>query len=444
MYMKKLVPALLSVVMFTACQEKKVTVNVTVKDKTIEEASFYLTGTDTSVTISPEGTATLTLPVKKAQYGMVQYKWKKSPVYLEPGKDLNITWDMTPSELTISFEGGNADKNNFINGKEMNGPTMGDFGCQENELLERLAEYQAEDFKILESKGFDKTFTEKEKTRVTYWIYGMLWQYAGNKECSEATYEKLQSLIQENDWLVQLSEYTNFMSGTVSLLANKGKDTANTQDVDKTINSMEYVINNLKRQEIKDYLLGVYAISFVSEKGVNNAGTLKTLIEENVKDKEVLDAFNKAYANGASLAKGNPSPDFKMTSIDGKEYTLADFKGRVVYIDVWATWCAPCQDEIPHLKNLEEMFKGTNICFVSMSVDKDKEKWEKQVKEEKLGGIQLYAGPESEFCKTYKIQGIPHFILIDKEGKIIEANMTRPSEERTIEALGMIAEGLEE
>jgi len=441
--MKKLIPVLLSIVMLTACQKKEVTVNITVKDKTIEEVSFYLTDTDTTVTVSPEGTATLTLPVKEAQYGMAQYKWKKSPVYFEPGKDLNITWDMTPSALTISFEGKNADKNNFINGKEMSGPVMGDFGRQEDELLERLAEYQTEDFKILEAKGFDKAFTEKEKTRVTYWIYGMLWQYAGSKECSDATYEKLQSLIQENDWLIQLSEYTNFMSGSISLLANRGEEAANARAVDRAVNNMKYVIKNLKGQKIRDYLLGMYAISYVSEKGVNHTGPLKTLLEENVTDKEILDAFDKAYTNGASLAKGNSSPDFKMTSIDGKEYTLADFKDRVVYIDIWATWCAPCQGELPHLKNLEEMFKGTNICFVSMSVDKEKEKWEKQVKEEKLGGIQLYAGPESEFCKEYKIQGIPHFILIDKEGKIVEANMTRPSEEKTIETLGMLAEGIE-
>lgn len=439
--MKKLMIALTGIALFAACQKKEVTMNITVKDKTMDSVSVYLSDMDTTLALTAEGKATVTLPVKEAQYGMVQYKWLQSTVYVEPGKNLNVTWDMTPSALTINFGEGNADKNNFINSKEMSGPVMGDFGRTEEELLEQLAEYETEDNKIIDSKNFDKSFAEKEKARVKYWIYGILWQYANQKECSEATYNKLQSLISEDEWLTQLSEYTNFMSGTIDLLANKGQNNTQITPLDRTINNMKYVIENIKSQKIKDYLLGMYGIAYVSNMGVNNTETLKALVEENVKDQETLKAFQVAYASGASLAKGCPSPDFQMTDINGKEYTLADFKGKVVYIDVWATWCAPCQGELPHLQELQQMFQGTNIRFISMSIDKDKAAWEKQVKEEKLGGVQLYAGPESKFCEEYKIKGIPHFILIDKEGKIIEANMTRPSEERTIEMISMYAEG---
>ncbi len=441
--MKKLTFALLGLMMFAACQKKEATIHITVKDKTLDSVSVYLANADTVLALDAEGKTSVTLPVTEAQYGMLQYKWKQSPVYMEPGKDFSVTWDMTPSELTIAFEGENADKNNFINSKEMKGPVMGDFGRPEEELLGQLEEYQTNDFKILESKGFDKAFVEKEKKRVEYWIYGMLWQYATNKACSDATYEKLESLISEDEWLTQLSEYTNYMSGAISVLANQGKDYSQISASERAENNMEYVINHIKAPKIKEYLLGVYAISYVTDKGVNNAEKIKTLLEENVTDKEILDTFHAAYSNGATLAKGCPSPDFKMTSIDGKEYTLADFKGKIVYIDIWATWCAPCQEELPHLKALEEMFVGSNLCFVSMSIDKDKDRWEKQVKDDKLGGIQLYAGPESQFCTDYHVKGIPHFILIDKEGKIIEANMTRPSDVKTIKMLGMMAEPLE-
>ena len=439
--MKKLMIALTGAVLFAACQKKEVTMNITVKDQTFDSVSVYLSDMDTTLALSAEGTATVTLPVKETQYGMVQYKWLQSTVYVEPGKNLNVKWDMTPSALTIAFGEGNADKNNFINSKELSGPVMGDFGRSEEELLNQLAEYETEDYKIIDGKNFDKAFAEKEKARVKYWIYGILWQYATKKECSEAVYNKLQSLISEDEWLTQLSEYANFMSGTIDLLANKGQDLTQITPLELTMNSMNYVIKNLKSQKIKDYLLGMYGIAYVSNIGVNNTESLKALIEENVKDPETLKAFQTVYASGATLAKGCPSPDFKMTDINGKEYTLADFKGKVVYIDVWATWCAPCQGELPHLQELQQMFQGTNIRFISMSIDKDKAAWEKQVKEEKLGGVQLYAGPESQFCADYKIQGIPHFILIDKEGKIIEANMTRPSEERTIQTISMYAEG---
>ena len=81
---------------------------------------------------------------------------------------------------------------------------------------------------------------------------------------------------------------------------------------------------------------------------------------------------------------------------------------------------------------------GKNIVFVSISCDKDKAAWEKMVKEQGLGGIQLHNGGDREFMKAYNITGIPRFILLDKEGKIVNPKMTRPSNpetEKTLNAL---------
>ncbi len=438
--MKKIGFALMALVLFAACQQKNATVSLSVNDKNLDSVAVSVMNVDTVIALDAEGKATISIPVEEPQYGAAQYKWKRATVYFEPGKEIVIDWDMTPSALVVAFEGDNADKNNFINSKEMQGPVMGDFGLTEEELLEKLAEYQADNYKILEGKGFDSEFLAKEKQRVDYWVYGILWQFAGRKECSDATYEKLKSLMQEEEWLLQLSEYTNFMCGSISILANRGK--SDTDAYGRTINEMEYVVENIKNQKIKEFLLGYFAISYVSENGINDTKYLKEIVEKNVTDPEILATFNAVYAEGAVLAAGAPSPDFKMTDINGKEYTLADFKGRVLYIDVWATWCGPCKAELPKLHALAENFKGTNVCFVSMSIDKDKAAWEKMVKEDKLGGVQLYAGPESKFIADYKVNGIPRFILIDKEGKIVEANMTRPGEEKTLMTLAMIAEGM--
>ncbi len=67
--------------------------------------------------------------------------------------------------------------------------------------------------------------------------------------------------------------------------------------------------------------------------------------------------------------------------------SLSDLKGKYVYIDVWATWCGPCNAEIPHLKKLEEEFEGRNICFVSISCDDSRNAWERFVQVKQLGGI---------------------------------------------------------
>ena len=138
------------------------------------------------------------------------------------------------------------------------------------------------------------------------------------------------------------------------------------------------------------------------------------------------------------LKEGDQAPTFKYLDINGKEVSLSDLEGKYVYIDVWATWCGPCQYELPHLKELEKKMHGKKIVFVSISCDKDKAAWEKMVKEQGLGGVQLHNGGDREFMTAFGIGGIPRFILLDKKGKIVNPNMTRPSNpetEKTLKAL---------
>jgi thiol-disulfide isomerase/thioredoxin len=124
--------------------------------------------------------------------------------------------------------------------------------------------------------------------------------------------------------------------------------------------------------------------------------------------------------------------DFKFRDAAGNEVALSDFKGSVVYVDVWATWCGPCKAEIPHLKRVEEEYHG-KLVFMSVSVDagKDLQKWQDFVATEKLGGVQLFAGDKSrEILEPYQIKGIPRFMLFGKDGKVILADAPRPSDER--------------
>jgi thiol-disulfide isomerase/thioredoxin len=125
------------------------------------------------------------------------------------------------------------------------------------------------------------------------------------------------------------------------------------------------------------------------------------------------------------------SPSFDYDNYYGGKTKLEDFKGKYVYIDVWATWCGPCLAEIPSLKKIEEKFHDRNIAFVSISIDKlkDIDKWKSMVKAKELGGVQVFADNDwnSQFVKDYAISGIPRFILIDPNGKIVKADAARPS-----------------
>jgi thiol-disulfide isomerase/thioredoxin len=138
------------------------------------------------------------------------------------------------------------------------------------------------------------------------------------------------------------------------------------------------------------------------------------------------------YENYKMIRENASAPDFAYIDADGKIISLKSFRGKYVYIDVWATWCTPCKAEIPFLQQVEHDYEGKNIHFVSLSVDKmnDKAKWISYVKDNKLGGIQVMADKDfsSEFIKKFNINSIPRFILIDPTGKIVDVDAKRPSD----------------
>lgn len=138
------------------------------------------------------------------------------------------------------------------------------------------------------------------------------------------------------------------------------------------------------------------------------------------------------------LAKGSPSPKFEnYENFAGGTTSLDDLKGKYVYIDMWATWCGPCKGEIPYLKKVEKLYHGKNIEFVSISVDKqkDRQKWLDMVKNMELGGVQLLADKDakSQFYQDYAITGIPRFILLDPKGNIVNVDAPRPSNKELID-----------
>ena len=139
--------------------------------------------------------------------------------------------------------------------------------------------------------------------------------------------------------------------------------------------------------------------------------------------------YNQVLEN--NKLNGSVSPSFEYDNYKGGKTKLEDFKGKYVYLDIWATWCGPCIAEIPFLKKVEERYHDKNIAFVSISIDKlkDLEKWKTMVNKRELGGVQLFANNDwnSDFIKAYGINSIPRFILIDPTGKIVSGDTSRPS-----------------
>ncbi|MGI6243359.1 MAG: TlpA family protein disulfide reductase [Prevotella sp.] len=140
------------------------------------------------------------------------------------------------------------------------------------------------------------------------------------------------------------------------------------------------------------------------------------------------------------MTAGEKAPNFMYADTEGNLHALSEFRGNYIYVDLWATWCAPCKAEIPYLQKIEQKYKGYNISFVSISIDKNKAKWLQYLKEHELYGLQLWAGNWDMLPKEMNIGSIPRFLLIDPNGNWVSSNADRPSNPALDELLKTLLE----
>ena len=196
----------------------------------------------------------------------------------------------------------------------------------------------------------------------------------------------------------------------------------------------------LKSKNIKQALapLIIEGVSPTSATATNEE--IIALVKQLVKDNDLLNTLSKHIDLVNKLKAGQPFPALPaLTDLNDKEvkYEQLPLKGKLLFIDIWATYCPDCRKELPALESLQEDYKTEPITFVSISVDRDKEAWKTMVKEKKLRGIHLYASPETKelFKELYDLRSIPRYMLIDEKGNIINANLPMPSDKNLKELI---------
>lgn len=193
-----------------------------------------------------------------------------------------------------------------------------------------------------------------------------------------------------------------------------------------------------RRQRIRSPFISAY-FSYRKAMAIIKAGEDMNAVQAAYRDFMSTDGaarykteIEEVYSNYRRMNGHAMAPDFNYQQVDGRFIALKELRGKYVYIDVWATWCAPCRAEIPFLTALEKDYSNRNIYFVSISIDKmiNKSKWIDFVKTQQLKGIQLIADRDfnSDFVKKFNINSIPRFILIDPAGRIVSGDAKKPSD----------------
>lgn len=166
---------------------------------------------------------------------------------------------------------------------------------------------------------------------------------------------------------------------------------------------------------------------------VHETDSILNDFKDSYRQSEYLPALNKTYDEFLALAPGKPAPEFEGLTREGKSVALESLRGKIIYIDIWATWCRPCIAEIPSSIKLQQKFaKEDDIHFLNISVDESRSDWEKFLDgNNNWTGTHIIIEPKDidSLYKDYKFQGIPAYMLLDEAGNIIDLKASRPSDE---------------
>ena len=136
---------------------------------------------------------------------------------------------------------------------------------------------------------------------------------------------------------------------------------------------------------------------------------------------EYTEAVQAALDEALKLQPGQSAPNFTLDDLDGKPVSLSQFKGQVVLLDFWASWCGPCIGDLPHLRKIKEKTAALPVVFVNLSLDEDEAAWREAIDKHAIEGVHVRAGSGSDVAKSYQVMGIPSYYLVDPQGFIVKS-----------------------
>jgi peroxiredoxin len=193
-----------------------------------------------------------------------------------------------------------------------------------------------------------------------------------------------------------------------------------------------YTIEKEKNTTIKQFAIehpksiaGAYFVTTVFDFNLSELDSVYNAFDSTIKNhlyvkqiKESIDAIKRTSV-------GQPAPDFELKNLNGIPVSLSSLKSKYVFVDFWASWCAPCRAENPNLVKTYKQFRGKNFEILGVSLDDNRQEWLKAIKKDKLTWqhVSDLKGWESSVVPLYGLRGIPANFLVDTTGKIIARDL---------------------
>lgn len=337
----------------------------------------------------------------------------------------------------------------FVNVDQLKGLTLDSIFLSANYIKFKIAEIQYYNISLFDSllnaAHASKKFKKFTGHYLDNWAALSLYEFYNQNRDTLVFYGLYDSLLKDmlpyfndapgkaNSNLGYSSRIYLFNQYTDKILPVPWRSLSSSEDIDADFDSTLIYFNGAARDYILTRLLYT---AFTNNIPVSNNYVekynqvtankdMQHLIKRLVNQQENIKRKAKAEGDDNCLVS------FKIKKVTTIDKILQKNKGHIIVFDFWASWCDPCVQEIPYLKLMMKNSKNKNIRFISLSLDKERQPWQKYIITNGLNMKENYNFVnfhQSSFIDKYQIRGIPRFIIIDKSGKIVNEDAPRPSD----------------
>lgn len=398
------------------------------------------------------------------------------PIYATPGDSIVMEFNEKPTP-TIELRGKGAIENNFL--QKFFTVFQNDFIDSISEKLALSTTVDAFETQLFAQKktcsdflkadpaysSFSENFKMFISNQISYNYWKQLFSYPivnANKSAQILKVTPLPDLMladfanvkYSNEKALITESYQTFLKYFIIYETSKANGFNKFTDFSVSADRKAAVAREKLSGEVLNYWLAKYLIDecerispYMSNKLFDS---LKAFDKEKKYQQAVLDVCGSKLKENPK--EGNPSKqgttkkedaksdELDLTTLDGKPFSLKSLKGKVVYIDFWASWCGPCRGMMPFSKQLHDKLtdkEKKNIVFLYISIDANQDAWKKAIIDMGMEGVQVISPGNwsSKVCKYYQINSIPRYMIMDKTGQIVDFNSVRPSDPSLIDKL---------
>lgn len=386
----------------------------------------------------------LNVPLKSTTTGSIKLGGQILNVYLQPGYDLDIAINGNDLFTGLVFTGKGSNINNYLV------EAANKFRHITVELERKIRYSTPSEFKAyikqvkanklnflkdyLQSHSLTAEVTKYAKADIEYWYAFNLMNYPyehpifnnqkAPMEVPNDYYQFMGEVALNNAGALPNKHYLYYIQDYLSFMATLSEN--------KNLTRFELADKYLKGKPLFFYKALQHSIALKRD-NVPDAEKAAYHFINNCPYKLYSEFVKLAHQESKGIVEGMGAPDFQLVDVNGDIVSLTDYKGKVIFLDFWATWCRPCTRLLPAHQKLQNQFKNDNVAFIYVSMDRNANKWRDYLAKGTFPGKHLFA--DKEMVKQYKVETLPYSVLIDGKGKIVWQHTGGFSVQRTAQRI---------